>query len=285
MKKVAVTACSNPPEEGSRERNRLLAEFLEQAGKQVTVSTRLYDRQAGLLDGGRQRAQELTELFSDPQVEEIYDVSGGDMANEILDWLDYEKIGKSKAVFWGYSDLTAVINAIYAKTCKSSVLYCPGNLVDPRWGSLQQRRYGAGEELFLPEIQMVQGTCMQGILVGGNLRCLLKLAGTPYFPDMQDKILLLESRSGRVPQMIAFLSQLRSLGVLQRIRGILLGTFSQMEAEQLEPDMLRLVQSFAGPVLPIAKTREIGHGGDSRAVRIGREVILDSRGLRYAGSE
>ncbi len=34
---------------------------------------------------------------------------------------------------------------------------------------------------------------MDGIVVGGNIRCLLKLAGTPYWPDMREKILLLES--------------------------------------------------------------------------------------------
>ena len=41
--------------------------------------------------------------------------------------------------------------------------------------------------------KFLQGSKMQGIVVGGNIRCLLKLAGTEYWPDMNGKILLLES--------------------------------------------------------------------------------------------
>ena len=70
-----------------------------------------------------------------------YDISGGDLANQVLDGLDYAAIGKSRAVFWGYSDLTTVINAIYAQTGKSSVLYQVKNMV---WGEIkevQRRRF------------------------------------------------------------------------------------------------------------------------------------------------
>ena len=54
--------------------------------------------------------------------------------------LDYEVIAASKAVFWGYSDLSTVINAIYAKTGKSSVLYQVKNMV---WSEakLQRNRF------------------------------------------------------------------------------------------------------------------------------------------------
>ena len=59
-------------------------------------------------------------FFNDPEVEEIYDISGGDLANQVLDGLDYAAIGKSRAVFWGYSDLTTVINAIYDRPGKAA---------------------------------------------------------------------------------------------------------------------------------------------------------------------
>ncbi len=78
-------------------------------------------------------------FFNDPEVEEIYDISGGDLAN-VLDGLDYAAIGKSRAVFWGYSDLTTVINAIYAQTGKSSVLYQVKNMV---WG--EKKRCSDGD--------------------------------------------------------------------------------------------------------------------------------------------
>ena len=59
----------------------------------------------------------------------IFDVSGGDVANGILPYLDFSVIEKSRAVFWGYSDLTTIINGIYRKTGRSSVLYLVRNLL------------------------------------------------------------------------------------------------------------------------------------------------------------
>lgn len=53
------------------------------------------------------------------EIQAILDLSGGDLANELLPYLDYEVIGKSQAEFWGYSDLTTILNAIYAKTGRS----------------------------------------------------------------------------------------------------------------------------------------------------------------------
>ena len=59
----------------------------------------------------------------------IYDISGGDIANQLLPHLDFDSVAKSKAVFWGYSDLTTIINAIYTLTGKESVLYQVKNMV------------------------------------------------------------------------------------------------------------------------------------------------------------
>ena len=49
--------------------------------------------------------------------------------NGVLPYLNYEVIADSDKTFWGYSDLTTVINAIYARTGKASVLYQIRNLI------------------------------------------------------------------------------------------------------------------------------------------------------------
>ena len=141
MKTAGITACSNGLEPQMQARNEKLFALLQNAGCRVRCSTCIYRKEDGTYYTGKERARALMELFADPQVEDIYDISGGDMANEILDELDFETIGKSPAEFWGYSDLTAVLNAIYAKTGKSGVLYQIRNLVDPQWGQVQYRRY------------------------------------------------------------------------------------------------------------------------------------------------
>lgn len=273
--KAALVCCSN----GQSRRNvgiiRQLENILQQAGLTVVCSPYLYEKDSVFSGTGRERAESLMEFYQDDSIRAIFDLSGGDLANEVLPYLDYEIIAHSNKIFWGYSDLTTVINAIYAKTGKASVLYQIRNLVS-RNGKEQIENWSRtvlqGEDtLFDFQYQMVQGESMQGVVVGGNIRCLLKLAGTPYLPDMAGKILLLEALHGTVPQMVTYLNQLAQMGVFEQINGILLGTFTQME-ENIQPGMIELVQRYAGTGIPIAKTEEIGHGTDSRAIMIGSEL-------------
>ncbi|MFR8682516.1 MAG: hypothetical protein ACLVFN_03290 [Enterocloster sp.] len=101
---------------------------------------------------------------------------------------------------------------------------------------------------------------------------LSEACGTEY-ADLHDK-----SASGsieyRYPQLITFLSQLKQLHAFDLVNGILLGTFTRMEKEQVQPDAVTLVREFAGPELPIAKTAYIGHDSDSKGAVIGRYYCI-----------
>ncbi len=275
MNSVGIVACSNAQKAAWEEQNQNLIAFLEKAGKNVLVSNCIYEKNGVLSGTGKERANELMKLFSNPDVENIYDISGGDIANEVLDELDYKQIKNSKATFWGYSDLTTVINAIYSQTGKSSVLYQIKNLVHGGYQDTQRQRFINKSDLFNPSFRFIQGSFIRGVVIGGNIRCFLKLAGTRYFPDVTDKILLIESLGGQVPQMITYFSQLKSCGVFEKIKGILLGTFSEMEANHCEPDIISLIRLFAGNDIPIAQTREIGHNDDSKAIWIGKEIAIN----------
>ena len=122
-------------------------------------------------------------------------------------------------------------------------------------------------------------------MIGGNIRCLLKLAGTEYWPDMDGKILLLEALGGDVPKMATYLSQLNQLHVFDQIGGILLGTFTEMEKNGYSPSVEELVKKYVSEKMPIAKTNEIGHGKDAKAVRIGAKIMLNSRQVDKSGKQ
>lgn len=274
MNTVGITACSNAQKKTYSKTNNDLIDYLKLTGKNVIESNCIYEKKDGFSGTGEERGQELMKMFINPEITDIYDISGGDMANEVLDFLDYEKIKESKAVFWGYSDLTTVINAVYTMTGKQSVLYQIKNLVDEEYKNIQRKRYKNKKDLFSPDCKMIQGEYIKGVVVGGNIRCFLKLAGTKYFPDMKNKVLLIESLGGRVPQMITYLSQLKSMGVFNVINGIIMGTFTTMEEEKCTPDMISLVKEFAGSDMPVAKTDDIGHYHNSKALWIGKEVFI-----------
>lgn len=279
--KVAIVGCSNGQPQNNYEKLNRLYETLSKLGLTPIFGDCIYEKESVFSGTGEERANVLMDFYRDKEIRAIFDISGGDIANEVLPYLNYNEIAKSDAVFWGYSDLTTVINAIYAKTGKKSALYQVRNLIS-KDASEQIANFSASlfqgtSDLFSFHYEMLQKESMQGILAGGNIRCLLKLAGTEYWPDMNGKILLLESLGGLVPQMTAYLNQLKQIGVFEQINGILLGTFTKMEEEEAIPTMIELVKRYAGTELPIAKTTEIGHGTNAKGIVIGQEMELKKK--------
>ena len=84
MKTVAIVACSNGQKEEYRSQNEELARYLEETGHKVLWSNDIYEKNAAFSGTGAERAAELMRFFNDPEVEEIYDISGGDLANQVL---------------------------------------------------------------------------------------------------------------------------------------------------------------------------------------------------------
>lgn len=66
--------------------------------------------------------------------------------------------------------------------------------------------------------EFIRGSKMEGMVVGGNIRCFLKLMGTKYQPDFNNKILFLESLSGDCAKMATFLSQYKQVGAFDNIK-------------------------------------------------------------------
>lgn len=279
--KVGIVCCSNGWEKRKEPKMRRLEETLLRMQLVPVFSPYLFERGDVESGSAAKRAQALMDFYQNDSIKAVFDISGGDIANGILPYLNYEAIAGSYKLFWGYSDLTTVINAIYTKTGKPSVLYQICNLLyehgERQQVDFQSAIFGKEDALFRFPCEFYQGETMEGVVVGGNVRCFLKLAGTAYFPNLVDKILLLESLGGTVPQILTYFSQLQQLGAFEQARGILLGTFTQMEQEKCRPDVWTLLKRFVGPKLPVAKTAFVGHGTDSRAVLVGEYGIFKPR--------
>jgi len=276
--KIGIVCCSNGQKQYYAEKLKCLETTLREMGLQPVFSEYIYEKEDVFCGTARERAEALMEFYRDDSIKGIFDISGGDVANGVLPYLDYDIIAKSEKLFWGYSDLTTVLNAIYAKTGKTSVLYQIRNLiydckeeqmVDFRNTVLQNE-----PDLFRWEYEFVQHSKMHGVVVGGNIRCFLKLAGTEYMPDLNGKILLLESYSGTVAKMETYLCQLQQMGAFEKVAGILLGTFTEMEEKKCTPGIAELVKRIAGDKLPMAVTKKIGHGTDAKGIMIGGELLL-----------
>lgn len=276
--KIGIVCCSNGQKQAYREKIKYLENTLLSIGLHPVFSDYIYEKEDIFSGTAKERAKVLMQFFIDDEIKGIFDISGGDVANGVLPYLDYEIIAKSPKMFWGYSDLTTIINAIYAKTGKESVLYQVRNLIydhkEEQLRNFQNTFVNKENDLFQIKYHFIQQKEMRGIVVGGNIRCFLKLAGTEYMPDLTDKILLLESYSGTVAKMETYLRQLQQLGAFEKTAGILLGTFTEMESAKCIPSIETLVKEIAGKYVPIAVTKDIGHGTDSKAIIIGKELYL-----------
>lgn len=271
---AGIVCCSDGLAKNQQEQVHNLRDALRQMNISVIMSPYLYQG----IGTAKQKAQALMALYDNDDIRDVFDISGGDLANELLPYLDYKRIADSGKTFWGYSDLTSILNGIYSKTGNPGVLYQIRNLIGVCGLEQQEKFYQMlqrkGDDLFRFDYHFIQGTEMEGIVIGGNIRCLLKLAGTDYFPDCHDRILLLESLSGGMSRITAYFSQLQQMGVFDRCVGILLGTFTQLEQENGIDAAPILLQRFVRRDLPIAKTKQIGHGADSKAIMIGRSMCL-----------
>ena len=182
--KIALTCCSDARKESEKDEIGKLIRYLESMGLETVQSSFLYSQGTYEL-----KAEELMDFYKSKEICDIFDISGGNLSNTLLPLLDYGTMEKSGKRLWGYSDLTALMNGIYKKTGSSSMLYQIRNIVRDAEGRQEKEfkdyYFENKKDLLALSSSFIQGDGMHGIVIGGNIRCLLKLAGTPYFPNME----------------------------------------------------------------------------------------------------
>ena len=280
--KVGIVACSNAQPAANRTHVEKLLETLRQTGLEPVCSPYIFEKSRFFSGTAQEKARALMDFYSDAEIKAIFDLSGGDLANEVLEYLDYQVLKDNAKPFFGYSDVTAVLNAVYKETGYPGYLYQIRNLIyDFRVEQISRFKasmFHGERDLFDFNYEFLQGSRMEGVVVGGNIRCFLKLAGTPYMPDFSEKLLFLESYSGGADRMVSLLNQYRQMGVFDVINGIILGSFTKMEEAEDKPEIGDLVKEVVrNEDMPIVKTREIGHGPDSRAIIIGMPMVLEKK--------
>ena len=274
--KIALVVCSNGKKIEDRARLEQLEVVLKEMSLVPVFSSYTYENKFGRSASAKWRADELMKFYEDDSIKAIFDISGGDLANEVLDYLDYDIIRKKNKPFFGYSDLTTVLNAITTKTQQATYLYQIMNIIDnvERRADFEKTLLDNKRDLTDISWHFLQGESIEGIVVGGNIRCFLKLAGTEYFPNLDNKVLFLEGMSTTIEGLITLLTQLKQIGVFNKISGLLLGTFTKIEQNLQNEDIYEILKDFVPENIPIAKTTEVGHSKDSKILVIGQKIKL-----------
>ncbi len=252
---------------------------LESMGYRVKIPENLFMRRGYLAGSDSDRAYQLMRLFEDESVRAVFCARGGFGSMKLLPLLDFETICAQPKIFLGFSDITALLVAIYNR-CGMATFHGP--LVTTLKKDSRKtctaliNAVGSNRPLALKPHKAVVLNPGQasGRLVGGNLASLCQLVGTPCEPRFKDHLLFLEDR-GEAPYRIdRMLSQLRLGGRLDGVAGVVLGSFQ--DCGPLE-DLYPIVkEAFRHTSAPILAGFDIGHGTDNLTVPIGLEADLDT---------
>lgn len=214
-------------------------EQLEALGMKVVIGPHAYDRHGYFAGLDRDRADDVNRMFADDRINGIVCYTGGWGSPRILPFLDYELIAKKPKVVLGYSDITALLNAIYQRTglvtfhgpVASSPLdpYTLENfrrvVMTPEPAGTLAAPPRKPEQLVERAnrvLRLAPGKA-SGRLAGGNLTLVAALMGTPYEVDTDGAIVFLEDVREEVYRIDRMLTQLAQAGKLSRAAGVVFG--------------------------------------------------------------
>jgi len=274
--KIALVVCSNGKNIEDKARLEKLEGILVEMGLVPVFTKYIYRDKYGRAASPQLRADELMSFYRNNEIKAIFDISGGDIANEILEYIDYEVIKENYKPFFGYSDLTTVLNSLVRKTDKINYLYQILNIIENEEirTSFENTFLKKQNSLFDVNWRFLQGTKIEGEIVGGNIRCFLKLAGTEYFPKVENKVLFIEGLGSSIEGLLTHFAQLKQLGVFDKISGLLIGTFTKIEKEFSVEEIFEIIQEYIPSSLSVAKTQEVGHAKDSKALKLGGKIYI-----------
>jgi muramoyltetrapeptide carboxypeptidase len=251
---------------------------LEAIGFEVVVGEHARSRHGYFAGTDAERAADLAAMFAAPDVAGIVCYTGGWGTPRILPLLDYEAIRRHPKVLIGYSDVTALLNAIHQETGLVT-FHGPMAAWDIRpWtldglkrvvmtadpiGVLAKPPKGESELVSRDyRILTLRGGRARGRLVGGNLTMLASLMGTPWEVDTAGAILFLEDVHESYYRIDRMLTQLRLGGKLERLAGVVFGYCSECPTdapsfsfEEILHDFFAALGVPASPAWPSATSR------------------------------
>ena len=202
------------------------------------------------------RAEELNQLIRDPSVRCIMSTIGGNNSNSLLPYIDYDALINDPKIIIGYSDVTALLLGIYAKTglvtfygpalVASFGEYPP--LVDETFqsfseilcSSVNQYQYkmptvwtdikfdwetqDSAKPCYTNEWEFIGNGQVTGRIIGGNLNTMAGIWGSEYMPDiLHGDILFIEDSSKGIDTVERSFSHLLACNVFDKVAAIILG--------------------------------------------------------------
>lgn len=255
------------------------------------------DRYGYLAGSDRDRAADINQFFQDPQIAALLPIRGGWGCSRILPYLDYEIIRKNPKIIIGFSDITALILGINART-QLVTFHGPHGLTSWRTSQTEyfRRVLFAGESVTIANpkdgddsdrlmqvknrIQTITPGVAKGKLIGGNLSVLSGIVGSPYLPNMKGAILFLEDTGENIYRLDRLMTHLKIAGVFDKLAGFIFGQCPGCtpDADYGSLTLEEVVWGHIQPLkIPAYYGAAIGHVENIVTLPIGLNVEIDAK--------
>lgn len=259
--------------------------ILESWGLRVRVSESIFADNLLHSNSDQERWRQLKAALTAKDSSAVWCARGGYGSMKLLPRLAALNLPRQPKVFLGLSDITS-LNVFFNQKWKWPVLHSPilsrvgrGDLPTSSIGELKQVLFGEKESLsydLQPFNKAAEKTKeLRGSLVGGNWATLMAGIGTPYQLRPKGNILFLEDVGERGYRLDRFWEQLKQMGFMDQLKGIILGDFT----EGAEPDGKNWVwpvlqERAASLKIPVYSGLPAGHGSIQRVLPLGIQCSI-----------
>ena len=258
--------------------------YFEKRGYRVKIKPSCMARENYLAGSAEDRAIDLMDLVNDPSVDIIFFGRGGFGSSAMLPLLDYECIRSARKLMIGYSDITSLQWAIFAKTgipSLSAGMPATDFYMDPVnpefektfWSFMKTGK--VNYSLQVPS-NLSSGE-VRGISLPGTLSVAAKLAGSPYFPDLSHTIPILEDVGEPRHKIEGYLWQAKLSGWFEKCSAVIFGAFSPPEQETFDdvPSMENIFSRLLKNCdVPVVRDVPYGHIDNKIPFPLGVELSL-----------
>jgi len=308
---IGIFSPSSPITYSSPKRFERAMKYLSEKGFQIIEGklTGKYDyyRSGSIKD----RAEELNELIRDPEVKCIMSTIGGMNSNSILPYIDYEALKKNPKIIIGYSDVTAILLAIYAQTgiityygpalvasfgefppyVDETFQYFKEILMDEtvipytfeppeHWTEehIKWETQDRSKEKRKNEWVTVFDGVIRGRVIGGNLNTIQGIWGSKYMPEIKNgDILFIEDSLKDIATVERSFSFLKVNGVFEKISGIILGKHELFDDSKTGRKPYEVLLEVLGErKLPFIADFDCSHTHPMLTLPIGCEIELNA---------
>lgn len=279
---IGVMAPSSFVERGDIERATAI---VESKGFKVFVHPQTFERHHQWAGNELQKTLALQGLWQRDDIKAIWCAGGGNGALHFLDSINFEAMKKKPKILIGFSDITALLNGVYAHTGLPTIHGPVFKNLDKfaEWDALLDLLIGKTIRCAMAQAHVLKEGIAEGPLVGGNLSLFQYLPQTLPGKFWEGSILFLEDCADELSRFDRMFLHLKRLGVLKEIAGLVIGQFTDIR-ESGRPYGFALEEILGRTIgnldIPVIANAPFGHGAQLFPLPIGGKAHLDTQTRR-----